>query len=50
MGELTKSEQNYYFKLLSGIANTKDYEDVIDIFLDGLVEPKENFKLIRRPV
>ena len=41
MGELTKSEQNYYFKLLSGIANTKDYEDVIDIFLDGLVEPKE---------
>lgn len=41
MGELTKTEQNYYFKLLSGIANTKDYEDVIDIFLDGLVEPKE---------
>jgi ubiquinone biosynthesis protein len=44
MGELTKNEQNYYFKLLTSIANTKDYEDVIDIFLDGLVEPREKIK------
>lgn len=44
MGELTKNEQNYYFKLLTSIANTKNYEDVIDIFLDGLVEPREKIK------
>ena len=44
MGELTKNEQNYYFKLLTSIANTKNYEDVIDIFLDGLVEPREKIR------
>ena len=44
MGELTKNEQNYYFKLLTSIANTKNYEDVIDIFLHGLVEPREKIK------
>ena len=46
MGELTKNEQNYYFKLLSSIAKTENYEDVIDIFLDGLVEPRENIKVL----
>ena len=44
MGELTKIEQNYYYKLLNCIAITKDYEDVIDIFLEGLVEPREKIK------
>tara|TARA_B100001769_G_scaffold275316_1_gene277168 strand:- start:11983 stop:13338 length:1356 start_codon:yes stop_codon:yes gene_type:complete len=40
MGELTRTEQDYYFKLLSTLAKTSDYQDVIDIFLTHLVEPK----------
>lgn len=40
MGHLTKDEQNYYFNLLKTLSTTTDYQDVIDIVLKGLVEPK----------
>ena len=40
MGTLTRDEQNYYYKILTAMNESKDYIDLVDLILSKLVEPK----------